>query len=82
MLNIVLYVFVQLSMVLVYAFMFVMHILTLVYCSNVQEFTDLMYVFGIQVNQIVKIYDIYSHDERIRVLLDNLSGNIYLKQTL
>lgn len=64
-------------MVLVYAFMVAMHLLTLVFCRNIQEFTDLMYVFGLQINQIVKIYDMLSHDTRIRDLLDNLSGKLH-----
>lgn len=65
---------IQVGFVLTYAVMLILHTMTLINCRNVQEFTDLMYVFGIQINEIVKISDIISHDERIRILLDKLSG--------
>lgn len=62
----------QLFFVLMYSTMFVLHALTLVHCASLTEFTDLMYVFGIQINELFKMYDIISHDTRIRRLLDGL----------
>lgn len=52
--------------------MFILHALTLIHCSDLVEFTDVMYVFGIQINELVKMHDIITHSLRIRRLLDEL----------
>lgn len=56
--------------------MFVCHSLTLYNCRSVQEFTDLMYVFGIQINELFKIADIINHNKRIVAILDGIKSKL------
>lgn len=62
----------QVFFILTFPAMFVLHSLTLVYCGSLSEFTDLMYVFGIQINELFKMYDLVSNSDRIGGLLAGL----------